>query len=252
MKHFFLLVIFLYSAFQIIFAGEDVVLETNSGSYVWKDISNGILGPYAGPHRLSRKTGSGNSESISFPTETHRFVKPRTMRCYADKRELFLELDIEGILFLYKFVNGEWICASDGIAEKYVSPEHTLVGEHVWLYRLLQKREEYSRTWGKPRVFERPFFAVLSAPELEGFSSAKDIRKEIEKLKGVITGKLKDSVPFPVKNSNSDTTDETGNGSKNIQLERNSYKRAIAINIGILLIAGFFLWLKIRSRRRKS
>ena len=251
MKHFFLLVIFLYSAFQIIFAGEDVALETKSGCYVWKDISNGILGPYAGPHRLSRKTGSGNSESISFPTETHRFVKPQTMRCYADKRELFLELDIKGILFLYKFVNGEWICASDGIAEKYVSPEPTLVGEHVWLYRLLQKREECSRMRGEPRVFERPFFAVSSAPEFEGFSSAKDIREEIERIKGVIAVKLKGNDSFPVKNS-SGFTDGIGGSSKNTQEESNSYKRTIAISIGLALLAGLFLWLKIRSHRRKN
>ena len=173
------------------------------------------------------------------------------MRCYADKRELFLELDIKGILFLYKFVNGEWICASDGIAEKYVSPEPTLVGEHVWLYRLLQKREECSRMRGEPRVFERPFFAVLSAPEFEGFSSAKDIRKEIERVKGVIAGKLKGNDSFPVKNS-SGFTDGIGDSSKNTQEESNSYKRTIAISIGLALLAGLFLWLKIRSCRKKG
>ena len=167
------------------------------------------------------------------------------MRCYADKRELFLELDIEGILFLYKFVNGEWICASDGIAEKYVSQEHTLVGEHVWLYRLLQKREEHSRMRGEPRVFERPFFAVSSAPEFEGFSSAKDIRKEIERVKGVIAGKLKGS-------NSSGFADVIGGSSKNIQEEPDSHKRAIAISIGLVLLAGPLLWLKIRSRRRRT
>lgn len=190
MKYLLFVVLF-FLQFSVAFSAnkDELILESNFGTFKWVKEDE-----FPRRNVLYKLDPKGAFTELEYPFSNFVFVKGESFKFFILNGNLTLDLNVQGISFRYKQNEGAWVCISDGIFEEYKSPKAEIIAEHVWLYKILEKREKNLLLKGERLTYERPVFYSVSIAQ--GDATARDIMQEIESLKHKIDREMnKDVVP---------------------------------------------------------